>query len=371
MAIQSISSVTNKGYSNISFGKRSEKAEKNHNITSPVKAIPLAVLIAMSPLTTTKAADIMRDENNVNKVELAEAQQSRGRVLIYGDVFKTQNGSNVTVMAFNTKGGKDSYDQIVLKVGDYTFEAKDLVEREVYLYSGNGGKEGPLIFKEVIGEVEHNGKKERFSFLDPNVVGFVEAIVSQNTNQSNIRGVRKAQNNLVIADEKGNLLFVSNDYLNKEFLPTMKKAFETASSGDEIINRKLKEQMNAQELGSMDVEGLFGNYTLKFYDVDGNRDNYEHIYVQKSGEKEFIVTGINSIDSRLHGVDEVMSMGQIHAILLQPNLIAAAAHEVPYIMTDDALAKAIVAAMSSPEYNKDKSSISVTEYVSNLALGDD
>lgn len=360
----------NRGYSNISFGKRPDKAGKNHNATSTMRVVPLAALIAMSPLTTTKAADIMRDENNVNRIELAEAPQSRGRVLLYGDAFETPKG-NVTVMALNTKGGTDSYDQILLTMHGYTFEAKELVEREVYLYTGNGGKEGPFTFKEVIGEVESEGKMEKFSFYDPNVVGFVETIVLQNTNQSNIRGVRKAQNNLVIANAKGNLLFVSNDYLDKVFLPTMKKAFETPSSGDEIINRKLKELMNAKELGSMDVEGLFGNYTLKFYDIDGNKNNYEYIYVQKSGEKEFLVTGINSIDSRLHGVDMVMPMGQIYAILLQPNLIAAAAHEDPYIMTDDALTKAIVTAMSSPEYNKDKSSISITEHVSNLAFSGD
>ena len=369
MAIQAISSVTNKGYSNISFGKRGEKPVKNHNVTSPMKAVPLAVLIAMSPLTTTNAENIMRAENNANTIELAQNPQSR--VLMYAEGFTSQNGTKVAVMAFNTKGGTDSFDQILLKAGEFTFEAKDLVDREIYLYTGNKGKEGPLTYKEVIAETEIEGKKERFSFLDPNIVNYVEAIVSQPTNQSNLQGVRKAHNNLIIANSKGDLLFVDDKYLNQVFLPAMKKAFEISSSGDEIINRKMKEQLNAQELKNIEVEGLYGNYKLRFYDIDGNKDNYEHIYIQNDSGKEFLITGINQIDGRLHGVDKMLSMGQIYAILSQPNIMAAAAGETPYIMTDDILAKEIVDAMSSPEYNKDKGTISITSKTSNLALGDE
>ena len=214
MAIQAISSVTNKGYSNISFGKRGEKPVKNHNVTSPMKAVPLAVLIAMSPLTTTNAENIMRAENNANTIELAQNPQSR--VLMYAEGFTSQNGTKVAVMAFNTKGGTDSFDQILLKAGEFTFEAKDLVDREIYLYTGNKGKEGPLTYKEVIAETEIEGKKERFSFLDPNIVNYVEAIVSQPTNQSNLQGIRKAHNNLIIANSKGDLLFVDDEYLNAD-----------------------------------------------------------------------------------------------------------------------------------------------------------
>lgn len=343
---------------------------KIHNAASPMKVVPLATLIALSPITTTNAENIMRAESNANTIELAEAPQSR--VLMYAEGFTAQNGTKVAVMAFNTKGGTDSFDQILLKADGYTFEAKDLVEREVYLYTGSKGKEGPLTYKEVIAETEFKGKTERFSFFDPNIVNYVEAIISQPTNQCNIREIRKARNNLIIANSKGDLLFVDDDYLNQIYLPAMKKAFESVSSGHKIVNSKLKEQMHAQELKNIEVEGLYGNYRLKLYDIDGNTSNYEHIYIENDSEKEFLVTGINQIDGRLHGVDDVMSMGQIYAILLQPNILfAVTPDEDPYIMTDDLLAKAIASAISSPEYNIDKGGISITHKTSNLSLGDE
>lgn len=373
MAIQALSSITNKGYSNISFGKRSEKPAKNHNVTSPMKAVPLAVMIAMSPLTTTNAADIMRAENNANTIELAEAPQSQGRVLIYGDSFKSANGTDVTVMALNTKGGSDSYDKIMIKAGQFEFEAKDIVDREIWLYTGNGGKEGPLRIKEVVGETEFDGEKQRFSFIDPQVVGFVEAVVAQPTNESNIKGVRKAHSNLIIATQKGDLAFVDDDYLQNTFLPAMKKNFN-ANSGNELVMSKFKQRGQLNELRDLAIqgEGLYGNYTIRFYDTDNNKDNFELMSVQKDGENEFLVTGFTFIDGHLHGVDDKVSLGKIYGILLQPDPLALAAEQDPLIMTDDFVFGELAEAFESPKFNLEKAGyFSANTKTVNFALGDD
>lgn len=367
MAIQALSSVTNKGYSNISFGKRSGKTGKNHNVSSPMKAVPLAVLIAMSPLNTTKAADIMREENGANRIELAEAPQSTGRVALYGNAFKTQNGSNVTVMALNTKGGTDSYDQILLKVGDYTFEAKDLIDRVAYLYSSNGVKEGPLRFTEVVAETELDGKKTRFSFLDSNVVGFVEAVVAQPTNQSNIKNKRTANLNLLIAGNKGQLIAVSDEQL-QNFLRNVVGNFKIPAGQDgrtlDVIYSGL-ENVKRLDDWSERVQGSHGDYSLRFYDVDGNPNDAEEIFVQKDNEKDWGIKKVIFVDGELHGVDAAISTGTLAVI--QPWMMT----KGEFFITDDELANRILEIYSSPRYNKtQEDAITIEKGVSKLALGD-
>ena len=377
MAIQAISSVTNKGYSNISFGKRGEKPAKNHNVTSPMKAVPLAVLIAMSPLTTTNAENIMRAESNAHTIELTETPQSQGRVLIYGDSFKTQNGSDVTVMALNTKGGTDSFDQILLKAGKFTFEAKDLVNREIYLYGENGVKEGPMYTKEVIGETEYNGKIQSFSFLDPQVVNYVEAVISQPTNQSNIKGVRQAHNNLIVATEEGDLLFVDDDFI-KNKIDRLSAIFDFNVSGKAKTHESEMEYFGRKSMGKDDIQikGSHGNYTLKFYDLDNDLSNFEEIRIvhEDKGGWSTRVRGVSLIDGRLHGIDALLNTGIIMAISVD---------NVPldrdnfglqidnFIITDDVLGTEIIKAVKSPEYNKNsESAVKVNQKVSNLVLED-
>ena len=375
MAIQAISSVTNKGYSNISFGKRGEKPAKNHNVTSPMKAVPLAVLIAMSPLTTTNAENIMRAESNANTIELAQNPQSR--VLIYGDSFKSQNGTDVIVMALNTKGGTDSFDKILLKAGKFTFEAKDLVNREIYLYGENGVKEGPMYTKEVIGETEYNGKIQRFSFLDPQVVNYVEAVISQPTNQSNIKGVRQAHNNLIVANEEGDLLFVEDDFINHS-IGILSTIFEFNTEGNEKTYEAALEHNGRKSMGKDDIyiKGSHGNYILKFYDLDNDLSNFEEIRVvhEDLGVRSTRVKGVSLIDGRLHGLDALLNTGLITAISLdnEPLYTEYFGSQIDnFIIMDDILGSEIMKVLQSPEYNKNsESAVKINQKVSNLVLED-
>ena len=377
MAIQAISRVTNRGYSNISFGKRGEKPAKNHNVTSPMKAVPLAVLIAMSPLTTTNAENIMRAESNANTIELTEAPQSQGRVLIYGDSFKTQNGTDVIVMALNTKGGTDSFDKILLKAGKFTFEAKDLVNREIYLYGENGVKEGPMYTKEVIGETEYNGKIQRFSFLDPQVVNYVEAVISQPTNQSNIKGVRQAHNNLIVANEEGDLLFVEDDFINHS-IGILSTIFEFNTEGNEKTYEAALEHNGRKSMGKDDIyiKGSHGNYILKFYDLDNDLSNFEEIRVvhEDLGVRSTRVKGVSLIDGRLHGLDALLNTGLITAISLdnEPLYTEYFGSQIDnFIIMDDILGSEIMKVLQSPEYNKNsESAVKINQKVSNLVLED-
>ncbi len=370
MAIQAISSVTNKGYSNISFGKRGEKPVKNHNVTSPMKAVPLAVLIAMSPLTTTNAENIMRAENNANTIELAQNPQSR--VLMYAEGFTSQNGTKVAVMAFNTKGGTDSFDQILLKAGKYTFEAKDLVDREIYLYNQNGAKEGPIRLKEVIGETELNGEKARFSFIDPQVVSYVEAVISQPTNQSNIKEVRKDHSNLIVANKKGDLLFVDDDFINDSHASTVSSFKYTQKHTGDAVTYMYK--VKPDKL----IQTPFGNYKLGFYDYDENKNDFEALTLLPEGSNwDFNVRGVTFIDGKIRGMDNTMDTGIITAIELGTgdelsDLNRNNLDLYSFIICDDILGAEIVKALQDPAYNNNsRLAVKVNQHVSNLVLGDE
>lgn len=370
MAIQAISSVTNKGYSNISFGKRGEKPAKNHNVTSPVKAVPLAVLIAMSPLTTTNAENIMRAESNANTIELTEAPQSR--VLMYAEGFTSQKGAKVAVMAFNTKGGTDSFDQIVLKVGESTFEAKDLVARDIYFYNENGAKEGPIRLKELICETELNGEKERFSFLDPNIVSYVEAVVSQPTNRSNIREVKQDHSNLIVANSKGDLLFVKDEFINDTYAKTVSSfKYTQKQSGNAIVDL---DKVKPDKL----VQTPYGNYKLGFYDYDGNKDDFEVLTLLPEGSNwDFNVRGVTFIDGKIHGIDNTMNTGTITAIELGSgdeisDLNRNHLDLYSFIICDDKIGSEIIKALQDPDYNSNSQfAVKVNQHVSNLVLGDE
>ena len=67
MAIEAITSVTNKGYTNISFGKREKKSPNtsplSRSTSSTLKAVPLAVMIAMRIITHSKQHHLAYKQN--------------------------------------------------------------------------------------------------------------------------------------------------------------------------------------------------------------------------------------------------------------------------------------------------------------------
>lgn len=340
-----------------------------------MKAITLVALAALSPLTTANAENIMRVESNAHTIEFAEAPQSQSRVLIYGDSFKTQNGTDVTVMALNTKGGTDRFDKILLSVDGHTFEAVDLVDREIYLYGENGVKEGPMYVRELIGETEYNGKIQRFSFLDPQVVNYVEAVISQPTNQSNIKGVRQAHNNLIVANEEGDLLFVADDFI-KNTIDRLSAIFDFNVGGKAKTHESEMEYFGRKSMGKDDIhiKGSHGNYTLKFYDLDNDLSNFEEIRVvhEDKGGWSTRVRGVSLIDGKLHGIDALLNTGIIMAISVD-NVPLDRDHfglQIDnFIITDDVLGMEIIKAVKSLEYNKNsESSVKVNNKVSDIVF---
>lgn len=79
MAIEAITSIRNNNSNNVHFEARKNKKSapvSNPTTSGTLKAVPLAVLLAMSPITTTNAESIMHSEANSNVIELSQSQNT-------------------------------------------------------------------------------------------------------------------------------------------------------------------------------------------------------------------------------------------------------------------------------------------------------
>ena len=73
MAISPISSVSFNNYNNVTFaGKRDKENRHSSHTTTPVKAVPLAVLLAMSPVST----NVYANDPIINGIEQVEGLNS-------------------------------------------------------------------------------------------------------------------------------------------------------------------------------------------------------------------------------------------------------------------------------------------------------
>lgn len=84
----------------------------NHATTSTLKAVPLAVMLAMSPLTPTNAESIMRGEKDAEPVELVQNQQK-----FIPKVFKTRkvdygNGLVITYNYVDNNGDLSNFERL-------------------------------------------------------------------------------------------------------------------------------------------------------------------------------------------------------------------------------------------------------------------
>ena len=262
------------------------------HITSPLKAVPLAVLLAMSPVTVQ---NVQAAKPNQTVTAIAEAPQK----VIYQRTYKTHHGYNLTIKAINTKDNSTNFDKIVLKSGEFEYDVKDVYDSNMYLLSVNGVKEGPLNFYEVKAFDKTEGQMT--SFLDPNVAGYVAALVQTPNNASKIKEIKNKTYNLVILSDKEDpgLMFASERQMKK--IP-WNPVTEDKYYGREITSKRLI------------VNGTHGKYTLRFYDVDKNMNTAENLTVQKEGEDELYVHGIFNIKASLFSMDNEIDLGLIKAI---------------------------------------------------------
>lgn len=310
MSIQAISSIASKGYSNISFGKRGEKSAKNTHMASPLKSVPLAVLVAMSPLNTTNAENIMRSERNQNVIELAQNPQNKNYEVIAQKEFPI-NGFEPNAKAVVKVIAKDDKKFLTLSysndnVNDAKFQDMKITELQnvnAYIKSSNGVSEGPLSFSQVKYRMRGDSPKE-FTISDANVYNYVDMM------------------NKVFSDDDNPMVQTKN---YKTFYSPMGLVLtnKPAMPWDDLKGISRKWSPIIKVLGE-DIQGSYDTYTINLRG-DGSGDNY--VTVKGAKGPEVMLDAVYKIHGQLiTSLDEIAELDWYQMVF-----------EDEYAITDDKL----------------------------------
>lgn len=275
MAIQALSSVTNKGYSNVSFGKRGEKSVKNQSnphVVSSLKAVPLAALIAMSPLNTTNAKDMMRSERNQNVIELTQSQQDISVPQIKDFVEYKQFplvNSNVFVGVLKDKNAQGKYtiwadySDILTEMGDYSYYLHGNVTNfnkvKYNIVDDANTAIGNVEFEQVYVSNE-DGINHSGALSNPDVIKYVKDLMS------------KYDTGITPVNREYTLKMTSSGELKHSSVDT-----------SWIEKAKNSGQAWGSYLGSHTVETSDGNYIVRIFSTDENDDTFEKVSIEKEG----------------------------------------------------------------------------------------
>ena len=280
MAIRPISTIEPKPTNLIQFEGKKKETPKPQPHTSPmVKAVPLAVLIAMSPLSNDAAANyrIEPEPNTIELVdvpevnEISDAQQS-GRVLStkrFNRIFNINTLDVQLIQQNNKKSVRFVYTQ---PNGRTTVTNKNQLVKYNFSLRSDDGTSKRFILKNVHSYTDKELQKDFNSRLAPipivpndkNVTNYTE-----NLSKKYPGAVETVQYKRIVGPS-------ATGYLeNNAGGNSMKTATPKASYGKNI--------------GSNDFDGDNGKYTIRYYSTDGNENNAEVVTVQKAGYPELKV----------------------------------------------------------------------------------
>lgn len=293
-----VNAINSYKFNNVHFeGKKSKQDNRIMNTTTPIKAVPVIVLMAMSPVNAPVMPKAMAAESAQYVTAVAQSQQN----VIYQRTYTTKKGFDVTIQALNTKDNTTNFDKIVLKSGKYEFDVKNVYDSRLYINSVNGVKEGPLRFYEVKALNKNDGKM--VSFIDQNVAGYVVGLLQTKNNESNLKSaVIKNRNLVLISDRKNPMLSLDNSY-------DMADIPWKSNLGDKDFGTEIKSKRAI-------VNGSHGKYTVRFYSLDKNSNKVNEVTIQKEGEDEYRLKGLFNVNSSLNSIDNVVNMGTIKAVSL-------------------------------------------------------
>ena len=277
MAIRPISTIEPKPTNLIQFEGKKKETPKPQPHTSPmVKAVPLAVLIAMSPLSSDAAANyrIEPEPNTIELVdvpevnEISDAQQS-GRVLStkrFNRIFNINTLDVQLIQQNNKKSVRFVYTQ---PNGRTTVTNKNQLVKYNFSLRSDDGTSKRFTLKQPHSYTDADLAKPasvRIPIVpnDKRVVAYMETL-----NKKYPGAVEVVQYNRIVGPS-------ATGYLeNNAGGNSMKTATPKASYGKNI--------------GSNDFDGDNGKYTIRYYSTDGNENNAEVVTVQKAGYPELKV----------------------------------------------------------------------------------
>lgn len=314
MKIQAISNTQQINSTNFK-GKNITQAQKvgKEGLTA-LKTIPLAALLAMSPLTKTNATEIM---NNAPIEATAQPQQNVERVISSKD-FTVNNNKTYTVSAINTKDNSGAFDKITIKNPDgKILNVKTLVGWTAMYVSADEHTNKPMQFKSVQTKDEA-GKSG--TFLDNEIVNEVARLLQTQENKTEINTLSD-EGMFVYCENDNGKHSVYSDANGRELVKSI-RAFCDINDYDLTRHAKLKANPNANDMVPIAELGIRaktprGEYSIYFIDEDGNPNNFERVYIANEDfrSKEFL--GITNTALSIKGDDKNLPAGFVQGIILK------------------------------------------------------
>lgn len=311
MAIQPISSAifNNRTANNVSFEAKSKESKKHSTIKSAAMAVPLATLIAMSPLNTSASERNNVFGNEAARVEMAEVQQSNRIRFTKGVDNETGNSFVRTNFDANAGTGKEKdlytitflssthdgkYQEVKLsrendpKVDiDGKILKKAVIVKEIrpikYKLVGDDGVCGLNIsFDQIVTDTNRSYSSDAVMEL---IKSFAEGKLDGIVNDGAIK-IGEPKEWSAGLDPVGRLYPFGDGSKRKGGTDWLEEGRETSESfGKCILNTNIKTRD--------------GEYELMAYSSDGNDKDFENVVIQKKGEGKFKVAGITFINYNL------------------------------------------------------------------------
>lgn len=261
----------------------------------------LMLVFAIAPIAGVEAA------NDTKAIQAVNVEQSQGKVaVIFHEKFVDKIGYTIYVNGVNTKGEIDNIDVIYLKIKNFQTEAfetymvKSVTDRELYMLSSNGVKEGPIHFTHVVAASQESGELE--SFIFPAMANYVKALIAHSYNKTGIE-LESDVSYIVYNEQEWENHGIINQEGIKDFTWPMINTGNMENFG-ELVPSFTRE-----------IQGSYGVYTIRLYKKDTKEYYGGHcITLQKEGEDEFRLIEIDKTDIAIDAFDAIISCGTIFEI---------------------------------------------------------
>lgn len=353
MAISPISNALTRNY-NVGFNGNNKKSGNrgnnvSHNVTSFVKAAPLAAVIAMSPLTTQniQALDKLPNtahttlvyNNNANAID--DIRQS-GNIISHKEFEDaTDLGLSADVnLIKNPKGAEtknsvevfvSSQDDRIYDLGGLQGKVRGLVNVTYEIYGDDGNEYGKFRIRQFLVE-DKNNPGDIYNVTASKVSDYIESIVNNPNYDTGIETLN----------------------LTRKIRPSVSTGFQNVPTDPSWMEKAKKTFTNfGKEIVTAEVQGDYGTYQLVGYSTDGNDDDFEVLTIGKLGEYEGIramvgpemkVDGIRDINSQFFSYDIFDSMDYSQVNISKEGV-------GKFAIMDDGLVKALRNAMGAPQFN--------------------
>ena len=261
----------------------------------------LMLVFAIAPIAGVEAA------NDTKAIQAVNVEQSQGKpVVLFTEKIVGKMGYTIYVNGVNTKGEIDNIDVIYLNIKNFqteafeTYTVKSVTDRELYMLSSNGVKEGPVHFTHVVAASQESGELE--SFIFPAMANYVKALIAHSYNKTGIE-LESDVSYIVYNEQKLNNHEIINQEGIKDFTWPMINTGNMENFG-ELVPSFTRE-----------IQGSYGVYTIRLYKKDTKEYYGGHcITLQKEGEDEFKLRETYKTDIAINAFDTIIPCGTIFEI---------------------------------------------------------